>query len=215
MKANALDKAMRRYRVARSSFESMRNTESYVELADKWYIFLHAAKGIYTTLEQGAKANPQAMQWFGGKNRERRGDPLLRYISEARNDDEHGIEESTELVRSSLQLGVARPGSSQILRDQFGNTFANVSAAYHIEGGHPRMKNLPVLQALDGKPVHSIFNPEKVVLKSVRDRSRCEYQPPKFHMGAALKTDGPIEVADLALRYLEGLLSEAESFRVP
>lgn len=215
MYSKALEKAQRRYRVASASFEAMQAAEDYASLADQWYIFLHAAKGIYTTLEQGAKATPQARQWFGKMDRERKNDPLLRYVSEARNDDEHGIEENTEFKKSSLRLGVSAPGSSKAMTDQFGNMFINCGTIYDFEGGNPSQPNLPVLQSLDGKPIHSVFEPARIILKPVRDRSKNQYDPPKSHLGNDLQTDGPIEVAELALKYLEGLLSQAAGFHRP
>lgn len=215
MEFKALDKAKRRYRVASSSFAAMQISDNHRELADHWYIFLHAAKGIYTTLEQGAKATPQARQWFGEMTKVRKNDPLLRYVSEARNDDEHGIEENTELRKSALKIGVATPGSSRAMIDQFGNTFINCGTAYYIEGGNPNQENLPVVQSLDGKPVYSIFQPERIILKPVHDRGRNQYNPPTTHMGKKLETGGPVEVAELTLNYLEKLIAQAEGFRKP
>jgi hypothetical protein len=193
----------------------MQKAERYAELADHWYVFLHAAKGIYTTLEQGSKATPQARQWFGLKNQERKNDPLLRYISEARNDDEHGIEENTEIRPSRLALGERKPGASRAMRDQFGNTFVDCGAAYEFEGGVPNRASMPILSPLDGKLVHSSFTPSRIALKPVRDRSLRCYPPPKFHLGRALQTDGPIEAAELTFTYLFGLVAEAESFHKP
>lgn len=143
-----MQKARRRYRVAEASANALQNAPSYEAFADQWYIFLHAAKGIYTILQQGSKATAQAKQWFGGKNEERKKDPLLRYVTEARNDDEHGLEESTAVQPGSLELGVAAPGASAIMRDQYGNTFANCGIAWRIDGARPGMMNLPGLGPL-------------------------------------------------------------------
>ncbi|WP_242139949.1 hypothetical protein [Sphingomonas sp. TREG-RG-20F-R18-01] len=209
----ALEKAKRRYRVAKSSSEALESTTTYENFADHWYIFLHAAKGIYTTLEQVSKSSAQAKQWFGNKNKNRKHDPLLRYVTEARNDDEHGIEESTEVTPSYLYLGVAEPEASSIMRDQFGNTFVNnVGAAYYFEGGHPGIANLPQLTSMDGKTVLNVFTPSKIVLKTVHDRSGQAFHPPKVHLGKYLKDGGPVEVATLLIRYLDRLISEAADF---
>lgn len=117
MEVKALKKAQSRLRVASLSAAALDNTAGYDDFTDQWYIFLHAAKGIYTVLEQGAKSSPQARQWFGKKNQERKDDPLLRFVCEARNDDEHGIEQGFEVRPQSLSLGVGEAGASRVLRD--------------------------------------------------------------------------------------------------
>lgn len=77
------------------------------------------------------------------------------------------------------------------------------------------MPNLPILRSLDEKPVKNVYKPRRIVLKSVRDRSKREYLPPKTHLGTAIRSDSPREVAELALKYLEELISEAEGLCKP
>lgn len=215
MDKKALAKAQLRLRVAEENAGNLRGAADYDTFSQRWYVFLHAAKGIYTTLEQGAKATPQARQWFGQKNQERKDDPLLRYITEARNDDEHGIEEGTERVPQSLRLGVGELGSDNILRDERGNTFIGCGTAIRIVGGHPGMTNLPRLRTLDGVPAKSVFQAESVVLKTVHDRSKRPYAPPDSHRGAALSKGDPYEASRLTVIYLTALLNEAASFCKP
>lgn len=169
-----------------------------------------ASKGVYTTLEQGAKISPQSRQWFGRKNQERRNDELLRYISEARNDAEHGVEQGVEFKRQSLSLGVSDKNSSRIMQDQWGNTFINCGTAWTIDGGHPEMKNLPILTPLDGKPIKSVHQPDRIVLKSVMDRSRKVYPPPTTHLKRQIESNSPLEISSLTVKYLEALLEEAK-----
>ncbi|MEQ1883291.1 MAG: hypothetical protein ABL878_20240, partial [Burkholderiales bacterium] len=96
MDGKALTKARRRLNVARTAAAALDQAPDFDAFSEQWYVFLHAAKGVYTTLEQGAKTSAQSRQWFAGKNAARKNDSLLRYVSEARNDDEHGIEEPIE-----------------------------------------------------------------------------------------------------------------------
>src|SRR3546814_16981731 len=80
MNPKALHKAQLRLRVASKTAADLKDCKTYGEFSDAWYIFMHAAKGIYTMLEQGSKPTPQGRQWFGGKNKERKDDPLLRSV---------------------------------------------------------------------------------------------------------------------------------------
>lgn len=216
MELKALEKAQRRLRVAQESAAALPDAENHRDFADKWYVFLHAAKGIYTTLEQGAKSTPQARQWFGKVNQIRKDDELLRYISEARNDDEHGIEEQTQAIPGASVLGISRPGENRVLRDQFGNTFFNIDgAAWEVGDGAMPLSKMPRITALDGKPVINAYRPARIVLKPVMDRSYRQYDPPRSHMGKDLQSDTALEVAELAIRYLSGLVVEAEGFCKP
>lgn len=215
MDSKALRKARLRYNVALSNAQALQTTTSFEDFSQHWYVFLHAAKGIYTTLEQGAKATPQARQWFGRKNQERKDDPLLRYISEARNDDEHGIEDAVERAPSKLEFGVSDPDFSAFMRDQRGNTFAGSGAAVTFVGKMPTADEMPDLTPLDGKPVKIVFTPERPVLKAVHDRMRRSYDPPTDHLGKQLKSGSPQEVARLTVDYLADLLQEAEGFCKP
>lgn len=215
MYSKALVKAHGRLRVAQRAVDELPKCETYTEFSDAWYVFLHASKGIYTTLEQGAKATAQARQWFGAQDRFRREDELLRYITEARNDDEHGIEDVTEFVPEQNLLGVSAPGYSNIVRDQFGNTVIGAGvAAFKITGTLPP-DQMPKLTSLDGKPVMNHRTPPHPRLVPVRDRSKRIYHPPTQHLGRPLENSLPITVARLMIVYLEHLLDEAEGFRKP
>ena len=64
---------------------------NYADFEAAWTDFLVSTNAIYTILEVGAKGSPQSRQWFGRKKIERRNDPLLQYLHQARNADEHGM----------------------------------------------------------------------------------------------------------------------------
>ncbi|MEL7687903.1 hypothetical protein AAG596_08325, partial [Citromicrobium bathyomarinum] len=72
MKPQGLEKARRRLRVASNALDQLKAAASDAEFEDAWFIFLTSWKGIYTTLEQGAKSSAQSRQWFGGKKAERK-----------------------------------------------------------------------------------------------------------------------------------------------
>jgi hypothetical protein len=112
----AVTKAAGRLRLAAKHAEALKVCKSHEEFCDTWYQFLVTYKNVYTALDQGSKASPQSRQWFGAKKNERRDDPLLQYLFQARDADEHGIESVTQFVPGSLAIGVAKPGFSQSVR---------------------------------------------------------------------------------------------------
>lgn len=97
MDLKGVTKAEARLRLARTHASALRACKSHDEFTDTWYQFLVTYKNVYTALEQAAKGSAQSRQWFGGKKNERRDDPLLQYLFQARDADEHGIEPVTHL----------------------------------------------------------------------------------------------------------------------
>lgn len=214
MNCNVLLKAQSRLRVLQSAVHDIENSKTYSEFCDAWYTFLVASKNIYTVLGNGAKATQESRQWFGAKNKERKQDPLLRYVIEARNDDEHGIEFSTEYAPPELALGVKKPGSSSHMVDEFGNTFHNCLGTFWTFQGTMPAK-IPEIRSLDGKPVYSEYRPATAKLRRVHDRSGNPYDPPKTHLGKNLPDGSPLTVAKLMGEYLAKLIAEAEGFHKP
>jgi len=213
MDRKALDKARHRLRLASKAAADLQSCATFDEFSGQWYFFLVSAKSVYTVLEQGVKLSPQSMQWFGGKQKDRRGDPLLQYLYEARNADEHGLGSSVDLQPEKHEIAVAAPGYSNTVRLD-GGPFSNVvvsgtQTAVVFEGeGHPTGFRVT---PLDGKPVLVRRTPASAILVDVVARGNRRYPPPKSHLGEAVSDTSPIGVAKLAISYLEGLLAEASA----
>jgi len=192
MNPKAITKAESRLRVCQKALVALGQCKTYNEFTDVWYTFLTAAKGIYTTLEQGAKTSPQSRQWFGAKARERRSDGLLQYVYQARDDEEHGIEPGSELVPGYTAIGKTAPGFSSKIRVDTGSR-----GEMHVA-------------SLDGKPVliEQVF--PHVQLITVRGRDGKLYLPPEGHLGQPLEDKSPGSVAQLTIAYLIALLEEAK-----
>ena len=95
MNPTAIAVAESRLRNAQDALERVKMADGYEVFADNWFIFLCSWKGIYNVLEQGAKTYPLSVQWFEGKRREKRSTPVLHYLYQARNSEEHGLDRST------------------------------------------------------------------------------------------------------------------------
>lgn len=213
MDPKALVKALSRLRVVQKAVADLEICKDYDAFSDIWYTFLVAAKNVYTVLEQGAKTTPQSRQWFGSKNQQRKNDPLLRYVTEARNDDEHGLEPISTYVPSVLNIGVTRSGTSSHMKDENGNVFIGCGTAYSFVGAKPH--RLPGMQALDGKPILVEDTQAHVKLVRVHDRSRNPHDPPTSHLGEKIDGSSPLVVAKAMTSYLETLVAEAQGFEKP
>ena len=147
------------------------------------------------------KGDAKAEMWFGKLNSARRLDPLLQYLYQARNDEEHhGLARSTERQVGHVSIGRI---TGQTAKIGFLNVRGSAGKIEVIDGGG-----------------HENFEPEvfvtppHLILVQVRDRDRVKvYDPPTEHLGKPLEqgTD-PIVVAELALKYAESLLAEADGY---
>lgn len=212
MDKRALEKSASRLRLVRKSLLDLDASVSFEEFSDTWYSFLTAWKNIYTILEQGSKTTAQSRQWFGAKKRERKSDPLLQYLFEARNDDEHGLDNSLNLQPRFLDIGVVSEGSSRKIRLD-GGPFSNVvieggATAARFEGSIPKGIRAT---SLDGKPIKISYSGEKITLTTVKPRGRPPLGPPTEHLGLHLSDSSPLNVAKQAADYINGLHDEASN----
>jgi hypothetical protein len=217
----AINKAQHRLRVTQKALDDLSGARSYREFQDSWYVFLTASKSIYTVLQQGAKITPQSLQWFGGKSTERRNDPLLQYLYEARNEDEHGLDSCTELEPARIEIGQNTLGHSKAIRingtDNFGNTFKNCfaigeSTAFSFSPEAIIGSSLK-FEALDRKPIKTQLLPEHAILVAVHARGDRTYSPPTEHLGSVISDQSPIGVASLAMSYFQDLVAKAAQLR--
>ena len=195
MDSRAIQQAQTRLRTCQETLDGLRQSKSYQDFSGHWYVFLVAWKNIYVLLEQGAKASAQSRQWFGAKKAERRNDELLQYLFEARNSDEHGLEETTEFRPGHLHIGVMGAGLSNAIR---------------LDGTFGPGQTMRVT-SLDGLPIGVEQKPSRIVLAVVYARGNRTLLPPTKHKGVLLPDQEPLTVAALAPTYVENLVSEASS----
>ncbi len=197
MDAQAVEQAKVRLKRAAKALEALKSAAGYEEAEEAWSDFLLAASTIYTKLEQGSKSNGKSAGWYGRKKNERRRDPLMRFLHQARNSDEHGIERVAERGGNPRELFSGR-------KLKF-----NERIEYRIERD-------------DGKPIGSngeqftmgwFYGPSLTMIR-VHDRlHKDSCDPPTEHMGKPLERDDNslIGVASLGLTYLRSLVAEAET----
>ena len=185
MHPNAIILATARLRKVQLTVKAMANyADNPAAIESLWGEFVMAAGAVYSKLEQGSKSNGTSAAWFGKKKHERKSDPLLRYIHQARNADEHGIELITARHNSEITLG---PGASATLVATDNHTWTVQDAQGEIQ-----------------------YPQDRVVLVRVHDpRFGDHFDPPDEHLGAPVPNRLPHTIAELALTYLEGLVAEA------
>src|SRR4051812_44063271 len=104
MEKAAVTKARARWEKANAALEGLKSSQSPVAAASEWADYLLALNAIHSALEAGSKSDPSSRGWFGGKKGTQNGDPLLSYLRQARNAEEHGLAEVIEHVPGGVSI---------------------------------------------------------------------------------------------------------------
>lgn len=199
IKRIAIEKCVSRLADAETALKQCEDPSFYDQFVKAWKDFLIAATAIPHILEKAAGASPQARQWYGGKRNEGRKDDLVRYMLQARNAEEHGIDPVTH--HSSAQWIGQHPAG--------GWKFSDVG---YIEA--TKQLYMKVDYADPHPTPRFTFKPTEIKLAPVvDDRFKQVFDPPRAHMDCAIN-DGepatPLQAGRLYLAYVEGLVREAE-----
>jgi len=189
MKPQALDKAARRLTKMTELVKSMSSAAKPEHLESAWEDFVIASGGFYSALEQGSKGCGKSAAWFGRKKHERNLDPLLQYLHQARNAEEHGIQHITR--RSSSSISIASQGG-----------YAKLEATK--DGWKVTETSGEVKFANDIVRLTSVFD----------GRSKRWFDVPEIHLGAKIESRTPSATALLALKHFTGVLQEASELCV-
>jgi hypothetical protein len=164
MKQTAIEKGQNRLAKAQECLTRIERAKNFPDFESAWSDFLLALNTIHTALEQGAKDDAKSNQWYGGKKKERRNDPLLRYLHHARNADEHGLLPVAE--HKSGNLAINSPGEPN---------------EFFPSGGSPF-------------PAIKITPPHVVLITVIDERYHDKFDPPIEHLGIPLSNTSPFSV---------------------
>lgn len=195
MKRPAVEKARARLSRASESLSLIEASDSYESFQSAWTDLLIHLNSVYSILEQGSRGNGKSEAWFGRKKNERRTDPLLQYVHQARNSDEHGIEPITKLEPGGIGIGVA--GESVHIERMTFDGRGNMNA---------------IINPIDGKyPTVRIRGPRATLIPVKNAQFGDTFHPPTEHLGEKLTDTSPTAVARLAYSHHAKVIEEAEN----
>lgn len=168
----------------------MKSAQSFQEFESEWKNCLNAVEKIWVKAERACQHVRNEFQpWQGRFARERKKDPLLRYLKHARNVDQHSIQECMTRKQAERRLGPA-----------YGNT-------WHIN--HLEIRNGEVVSYRGDKPLLVTDLPNRIELLPVKDRTKW-FNPPSMHKGQKLFWAAPVTIAELGLEYYRSFLVQVE-----
>lgn len=194
MDTSAVEQAMKRLAKAEKSAMDLANATNLDDAEEAWTDFLIAVSTIYSKLEQGAKGSPKSEPWYGKKKKERKSDPLLRYLHFARNSNEHGIERISSVTPPNWDVDNAPLKFNE--RRQYKAQFIDKTTK------EPTGNLIDVV----------IAGPTLKPIKVTDSRFNDECDPPTTHLGNEIEfADFIDKLAHAAMPYFRNMLQEAET----
>ncbi len=172
---------------ARSAIERMKKATSFAAFEGGWQDCLTRIEKCWNKTKD-AFADGDYGPWRGNHDSVRKSDPLLRYVSHARDAEEHTLTDT--LAQEPASIGI-NPASGTSLYIQ----------ELRVIGG--------VMSIKSPQPVKVTIQPGRLRLLSATSRG-VTYAPPSEHLGRPLESSEPLYVANRAIDYYERLLGEAD-----
>lgn len=183
--------------IARQTIEAMSTATHFPAFYQSWQDFLIRIERAWEAAERGLRGTPGFQAWFRPYAHQKKRDPLLVFLSQARNAETHAVGATMD---HPLRL---------ILRDKHGYPF--------------RLRQLGSTLDQDGvltidietAPEDSLLSYEVINLPSppalVRFCNRGRwYEPPTSHLGNPLRSIHPVAVANLGVAFYGSFVQEAE-----
>lgn len=189
MKVAAVEKSKERLRRAADAIADIEKARTQDEFRDAWERFLVATKAIGEVLRTGARGDAASEAALAALWEKVRDDPLLGYLIEARNVEEHGLERSADYQDATLMIG--RGGESFMLNGTIG------------AGG------TLMITPMRGSKVTVHQTPQETRLLPVTDKRGRVWAVPTQHLGKAVDDPSPATIAKLGLAYFQTLVREA------
>jgi hypothetical protein len=167
---------------ANLALTQMQSAEDLNEYEKAWVDFLHYLDRAWNKLGKHAHAGGSVQKYLSEVNRLRKDDELLLYLVQARNTDEHTIQQIVGKQAACLTI-TGGIGGGTIHRGVF--------------EGSGRVGNL-----LHDGNLEIRFHPERLEVIPVSNRGVI-YPAPESHLGGLIKTRIPHELAKIALKYYE------------
>jgi hypothetical protein len=180
--------ARKELRVAHAALERMKRASTFTEFEAAWQDALTRIERAWNKM-RGAFADSAYEPWRGNHASLRKTDPLLRYVSHARDAEEHTVADTLSHEPGTIAINPASGHSLHI--DELA-----------MAGGVMSLKSPQAIKVT--------IQPGRASLLPATTRG-VTYQPPTEHCGRPLERTDPVYIAERAIEYYEQLLADSES----
>ncbi|WP_222422249.1 hypothetical protein [Yersinia bercovieri] len=177
---------------AKRNLIRMEESKNYEEFEEHWRNYLNSIEKIWSKIEaqcnDSTKIPSNFHPWFGQQKSLRRKDMLLRYLKQARNADNHSIQDVAAIQKAHSTINFVKPGLGIINKLVIDND---------------------QIQHYEGDPIAVNHYPEQIITVKVKNNGDW-YNPPTSHLGEKIDSQNPLEIAKLGIIFYENLINQAE-----
>ncbi len=186
--------AIEKLEEARGAIDAMRTASHRLEFEHAWGHFLDCLQLAFVRLHtEGKKMFSSFQPWVGRYESERKNDPLLQYLYQARHQVQHGLVPITWSQPHAV-IGRGFMGYVKDIKIYPDGTYA--------------IDSQPM--APDGKEAAIEINPGEPVLVEILNKKHNQtFAVPSEHLGSPIANVSPIAVAQMALSYHENMIAAA------
>ena len=188
MKVDPLKHSKAELWAASRAINSMCEAQNMEEFEAEWKVFLSSLEKVWNKVERVCQPHRATFQpWQGQFQALRKKDMLLRYLKQARDADNHSIQDSTKLEPGYMTLG-------------------------HV-GGSGYINNLEIRNGVvvnyQGSPMVQEIYPPSPIAVPVQNNG-VWYNVPTSHLGEAVESVHPVDIANLGLAFYADFVEKVE-----
>lgn len=193
MEADPLKPVKLELRASENAIRKMESASSVAEFEEEWRDFLGGLEKVWNKTERCCEVvRSQFQPWQGRYTRLRRKDMLVRYLKQARDADNHSIQEVMEYTPPNRQIIIGGDTNGRPTRF-YGLVVAGDEVYY--EGT---------------TPIHIKTTAERVVAVRVKVNGEW-HNPPTSHLGKPVPDVHPLTIAKLGLEFYQNFVMEVEA----
>ncbi|MEJ3589284.1 hypothetical protein [Pseudomonas bubulae] len=170
------------------AINDMKASQSLEAMEESWKSYLHRIERTWNRVLHHYGKSPKWNGWQSNVLKQRKSDPLLSYLINARGCDEHTGEDIVTRTPGGIGIGTTDGGPLYI-------------ESLTINNGHVSFKG--------SSNARFDFISASVELKSIVNRGR-EYHPPLEHLGKPIRSKTMIHVAELGYDFYSGFIENVE-----
>lgn len=176
-------------RAASRAIDSMKLADSMETFESEWREFLTCLEKVWNKTERTCQPQRNKFQpWQGRFEALRKKDMLLRYLKQARDADNHSIQDMTEIKPGEMTLEFANPVGASIQH-------------LEIRGGQ--------VVSYQGDPLIQKTTPPHPIAVRIQNNG-VWYNPPTSHLGLPVPNLHPITLAGLGLAFYSDFVDQVE-----
>jgi hypothetical protein len=184
-----LNAAKKELEAAKRSLNAMKTASTFEVFDEEWRDFLNCLEKVWNKTERSCQHVRNKFEpWQGKYSALRRKDMLLRYLKQARDADNHSIQEVDELKPGHTAMNFVNP-----------------------EGGHVKHMELRGSEIVhyEGDPMIVTHHPPTIEAVRIKNSGNW-YNPPTTHLDQKVESIHPVVLAELGFKFYDEFLKEAE-----